>query len=338
MGFPPNLLSLPLEILSMITNLLAAPDLLNLITCSRSSKAIFMGHLWKNHFHLAFIWAAKNEYDDTAAYAMKFRPPNLHAYTEHYAGYEGLIFERPFLSEAAAYGLPKTTSLLLDQGLDVNYIQPKLKQTALLNSLRLDRHKYRIEPKGAKYFEVTKLLLEKGANPELRDEKGNTALALAVKMDSEPWVKLLLKYNADVNSRNDSDETPLALALQFNNYSVIELLISQGADVTAQISFYNSKLPMIAIGKLSARTTSLLIEHGASPYGGYELYRSSLFHAYYSRNLEVLRLILECEPPETEDYSRKAKSDLIEKCRHEIRFARDDKNLMQEMIALLEGD
>lgn len=46
------------------------------------------------------------------------------------------------------------------------------------------------------------ILLEHGANPNLRDVSGNTALHLAAIIASKPLVELLLEHNADIEAPN----------------------------------------------------------------------------------------------------------------------------------------
>ncbi|KAJ6004682.1 hypothetical protein N7540_013051 [Penicillium herquei] len=267
-----SLITLPLEILFLITNLLAAKDLLNLIKCSRDSKEAFLQHLWKNHYLQAFIWAEKNRHDDIAERAMKFRPLNIDAYRSIS---ENLwVVRRPFLSQAARYGLPKTISLLLEQGVDINKVPHYPVHTALLEALRpvtiCDSErplKTRTIPKPAGYFQVVEILLEKGANLEDKDSNEDTALGLAVQME-EPWVELLLRYNPDLNSRNRCGETPLSVALANDNHPVIKLLLGHGADATALIPCGGSYRSLLAIGSISAKTKKLLISHGASPHRG----------------------------------------------------------------------
>lgn len=47
------------------------------------------------------------------------------------------------------------------------------------------------------------ILLEHGADPNLRDVSGNTALHLAAITTSKPLVELLLEHNADIEAQNE---------------------------------------------------------------------------------------------------------------------------------------
>lgn len=59
------------------------------------------------------------------------------------------------------------------------------------------------------YYEVSKVLLESGANPDIPGNENRTALHEAVKLNNSEEVKLLLQYNADLNARDSSGKTPL---------------------------------------------------------------------------------------------------------------------------------
>jgi hypothetical protein len=67
-------------------------------------------------------------------------------------------------------------------------------------------------------------LLEVGANVNLTDEKGNTALHFAVKRGRVDIVKLLLSYNSTI-SKNKQEETPLHLAVKRNHRDIVEILL-----------------------------------------------------------------------------------------------------------------
>lgn len=58
--------------------------------------------------------------------------------------------------------------------------------------------------------EITEILLRFGADPNSRDEKGQTPLHLT---ESPEVARLLVKYGAKVNLRDKAGETPLMRAL-----------------------------------------------------------------------------------------------------------------------------
>jgi ankyrin repeat protein len=71
---------------------------------------------------------------------------------------------------------------------------------------------------------VVKLLLEKNADIESKDDYGQTPLSWAARRGYEPVVKLLLEKNADIESKDNNGQTPLSWAAQ-NGYEPVVKLI-----------------------------------------------------------------------------------------------------------------
>ncbi len=123
---------------------------------------------------------------------------------------------------------------------------------------------------------MAKILLEAGANPNLRDRTGRTALHHAVKMrEAGSLVRLLGQAGADVNARANKDfsaETPLLSAienyLEDKNRSetalAIRILIHLGADLDAADLSGRTPLAVAAANNQPA-LIRLLMELGADP-------------------------------------------------------------------------
>ncbi len=78
------------------------------------------------------------------------------------------------------------------------------------------------------YTEVVKLLLEKGADLNAKNEFGSTPMLLAVINGKKYIVRLLLEKGVDVNAKNRG-HTPLEWALIYNNEEIAKLLLAHGA-------------------------------------------------------------------------------------------------------------
>jgi ankyrin repeat protein len=78
-----------------------------------------------------------------------------------------------------------------------------------------------------------KLLLQKKANPNLKNKFGQTPLMYCTyEMDK---MKLLLQYGADINAKSNSGNTPLLIAcIGYGQYENIKFLIDKGADPLAK--------------------------------------------------------------------------------------------------------
>ncbi len=78
-----------------------------------------------------------------------------------------------------------------------------------------------------------KILLDKGADPNIRDEAGATALMWAV--DDLEKTLLLLDHGADVNGRSDDSRTPVLIAAGRNGCNaVVKLLLDRGASLAVR--------------------------------------------------------------------------------------------------------
>lgn len=73
-------------------------------------------------------------------------------------------------------------------------------------------------------------LLFKGANPDLRSEKGVSPLALAVSLGWVDGAELLLSRGARPNDPDSTGETPLIAAVHQRSLELVRLLIKGGAD------------------------------------------------------------------------------------------------------------
>lgn len=74
------------------------------------------------------------------------------------------------------------------------------------------------------HLEITRLLLETGASPNVWERGGYTPLHVAAQNGDIEIVRSLLFGGADLEARSDNQETPLDLALKAGHKEVMELL------------------------------------------------------------------------------------------------------------------
>lgn len=75
--------------------------------------------------------------------------------------------------------------------------------------------------------------LDHGLDLDVQDAGGNTLLMLAAYKGNASTVSMLLARGANVNLRNDRDQSPLAGALFKGEDAVVTLLVAAGADLDA---------------------------------------------------------------------------------------------------------
>ena len=75
-----------------------------------------------------------------------------------------------------------------------------------------------------------RFLLQKKANPNIQDARGNTPLMIAATSGFFEGVGILVTYKANVNLANASGETPLIRAVQLRNADMVRTLLEAGAD------------------------------------------------------------------------------------------------------------
>ena len=76
----------------------------------------------------------------------------------------------------------------------------------------------------------TRFLLQKGANPNLRDAKGNTPLLAAITLGADSVIADLIKGRTNLNLANQAGETPLIRAVQLRNLNAVRDLLAAGAN------------------------------------------------------------------------------------------------------------
>jgi len=118
------------------------------------------------------------------------------------------------LGLAAGYDDLQTIELLLEAGADPNY-----KKTTTVPI---------IEAAGGGHIEVVQLLLSRGANIEMADEDGETAMHAAAASNHLPVLELLLRSGAkpDARSNTAGKRTPIIIAAERQNWDIVERLRS----------------------------------------------------------------------------------------------------------------
>ena len=111
--------------------------------------------------------------------------------------------------------------------------------------------------------DAVRLLLDAGASANAANDLGATPLWLASTNGSAALVRALLDAGADPNVTLRMGETPLMAAARSGNLPAIELLVEHGADVNATERERGQTALMWAAAQGHADAARLLVDHGA---------------------------------------------------------------------------
>jgi ankyrin repeat protein len=151
---------------------------------------------------------------------------------------------------------------------------------------------------------LTKLFLDHGANIDIPDTFGRTALHRRLNYSGSDTdleiIKILIESKANVNTKDISEDTPLITAATNANYQAVQLLLANGADWSA----CNKKGENALIGAMTrrwhgkgdgkAKTIELLLNAGLDPDSRMKGRVTALMVACESRGVveSDLRLLL----------------------------------------------
>ncbi|MBO7244321.1 MAG: ankyrin repeat domain-containing protein [Alphaproteobacteria bacterium] len=110
--------------------------------------------------------------------------------------------------------------------------------------------------------EEIKELLKKGADMEVKDEDGQTALIRAAKIGDREGVKSLAELGADVEAKDDAGQTALMMLACNGYFEVVKYLAEGGADLEAKDEDGQTAL-MVAANWGELDVVKCLVECGA---------------------------------------------------------------------------
>ncbi len=165
------------------------------------------GARWDGAFQDAIGFAAYGQNRS----AMEFLIPKIDINHQTVIGVtRGPILHNAILNEDETD--PDFIRFLLDIGANINgKDRDGTDQTPLMKSVNL-------------YSELIMLLIEKGAELDLQDSNGNTALHLSVYYNNPDATEILVNARANQQIINNNGYTPLELAIERSNQKIISIL------------------------------------------------------------------------------------------------------------------
>ena len=123
-----------------------------------------------------------------------------------------------------------------------------------------------------------RLALNEGADVNATNSKGESALLLAFKHDSDECVNMLINAGADMQKIIRA-YTPLRAAIRWNNVQCVRLLLNAGADAN-QVFLYNQSPLILAVIGRRPKCAELLINHGANLEQKWSVFTPLIFAAW----------------------------------------------------------
>jgi ankyrin repeat protein len=152
-------------------------------------------------------------------------------------------------------------------------------------------------------LEITRLLLDHGANPNVENDQGLTPLhhVSQGKYTSQEHgvgiARLLLEHGADVNARKNLF-TPLHSAAFKGRLEIAQLLLDHGANAKAENDDRETALHVVSWGEYDSQdhgvgTSRLLLKHGVDVHAHNKYHNTALSVAAFNGRFEITRLLLD---------------------------------------------
>ena len=169
---------------------------------------------------------------------------------------------------------------LVDRGADVNAFLPG----GLVGKLR-GQTALRVEIENARRINVVEFLLKRGADVAL--------LHVAIRRTGPEITKLLLDYGADVDAKDDRGEPALYTAAREGKLPLVKLLLEHGADPNIKGGIVGNALT-VAIMKGLNKIAETLLDHGANNGSSGGPYGDALHVAVAWGKVDIVELLLNC--------------------------------------------
>ncbi len=190
------------------------------------------------------------------------------------------------LMKAVSTGNKARVKKLLAQGADVLVVHPITHETLLMMAIKnpnilemlLKKDTSNINAQdddgwtalmfGNAPEESIELLLKYGADMEIRDKEGRTALSWAASSGNIGALQQLISAHADINTQDNDLQTPLMWAALMGRKRAVELLLQAGADINIVDKNGNTvftRINKVKIKSFPQLNTALVDEYGLTP-------------------------------------------------------------------------
>ena len=191
------------------------------------------------------------------------------------------------LSSYSFKRLPEYCEKLLqyiDQGHDINIKNYSYCKNTILHLASSYNH-----------IPVINVLLDNGADINLKNDDGNTSLHIACNFGLYNVALKLIEAGADVNLANNQNNTPLHLACYRNHEKITSLLIKSGSDLNIKNVNGNTPLHVCLLTDCISDETQIIKNLVANHADIHQLNNnkeSPLYLACHENHLEIVQLLL----------------------------------------------
>jgi ankyrin repeat protein len=140
--------------------------------------------------------------------------------------------------------------------------------------------------------DVVKLLLEKGANPNVKDDDDITPILTAVWNHHKEIITQLIDAKADIDARNIFGRTSLDLAVLVQDAELVSLLLERGASIPNSEVRGVTNILRQSIHKGLLQITEILLRNGANPFEVDSQGQTAIHEAVEAANPAFLEALL----------------------------------------------
>ena len=204
--------------------------------------------------------------------------------------------------------------------LAANCVRPLLEHGSDVNAMGKDTTTPVLLAIELKMYDITRMFLARGAEPNVKNYCGSTPLHLLLQSDFSndddipDLARLLLDRGADVNAQDQNHATPLLLAAERHMDDIARILLERGADPNVKNTRGKTPLHLLLERYFDDHddinhilvVERLLLERGADVNAQDEDNTTPLYLAYRHRRFEVAQIILDPANAEKDRYRASA--------------------------------
>ncbi len=180
-------------------------------------------------------------------------------------------------------------------------IHPKGTITDLATTLRRSMDRKSLMGKAEEW--LVQHLIKMGGGVNRKDERGETALHIAVRKDDMTTVPLLINMGADVDAKNSLEQTALYMAARKGHRPMVQLLLDLGADIHTRNDDHQWIALHVAAYRGHEEVVRLLLDRGVNAKYRDYLHRTALELAVAEGKEGVVRVFVD-RRADLHDYGR----------------------------------